>query len=128
MSFITYQDVRHFKCNGLRRWKAALRNGISIRLHHWVKGDPPEYQHAHPWNFFTLVLTGGYDDIGKGRATDHVRAPTVRYRPHTWRHSVINTLPGTWTIVVTGRIVRPWRFWIGDTSVSEEQWNLRPCD
>lgn len=118
----------HFKCNDLRRWKLSAGTLFSVRLHHWVAGDPEDYQHAHPWNFLTLVLRGGYDDVGEGRPTDHVRAPSIRYRPLTWRHSVINVVPGTWTIVLTGRIVREWRFWIGEAEVDEQRWNQRECE
>lgn len=125
---ISHHNADHFRCNDLRRWKLEIGQWCSIRLHHWVKGDPPEYQHAHPWNFLTLVLRGGYTDIGQGRPADQVRAPAIRYRPYTWRHSVIDTLPNTWTIVITGRIVNQWRFWIGHRQVDEAQWNLRTCD
>jgi hypothetical protein len=125
---LLYADVKHFRCNDLRRWKLEVGDWFSIRLHHWVEGDPEEYQHAHPWNFLTIVLWGGYDDVGEGRAPDLVRAPTVRYRPLTWRHSVINCRPNTWTIVITGRVIRKWRFWIGEREVDREEWNGRICD
>jgi len=124
---IQYSNAQHFKCNDLRRWKFQLGELFSIRLHHWVAGDPEEYQHAHPWNFVTIVFKGGYDDVGEGRPTDYVRGPTIRYRPLTWRHAVINCIPGTWSLVITGRVVRDWRFWIGKDEVSEEVWNDRAC-
>lgn len=128
MKQFQYHNADHFKCNGLRRWKITVGKLCSVRLHHWVAGDPEEYQHAHPWNFLTVVLRGGYDDVGEGRAPDLVRAPAVRYRPLTWRHSVINCVPGTWSIVITGRIVRSWLFWIKDREVDEQEWNERPCE
>lgn len=118
----------HNKCNDLRRLLKIENKYFSIRIHHWVTGDPPQYQHTHPWNFLTIVLWGGYDDIGEDRATDLVRGPCIRYRPLTWRHSVINVLPRTWTIVITGKVVRKWRFWIEDMEVDEITWGLRKCD
>jgi hypothetical protein len=123
-----YHNALHFKCNDLRRWKLAVGSLFSVRLHHWVKGDPGEYQHSHPWNFLTLVLWGGYDDVGEGRPVDHVHAPAVRYRRMNWRHSVINVRPHTWTVVITGRMLGRWRFWIGARPVAEQEWNLRACD
>lgn len=127
-SFYKYSDVKHFKCNDLRRWKLTFGSLFSIRLHHWVKGDPEEYQHAHPWNFITIVLWGGYDDIGEGREPDLVRAPVVRYRPMSWRHSVVNCRPHTWTLVITGRLLGSWRYWMHDNEVTEEEWNGRVCN
>lgn len=124
---LLYADAKHFKCNDLRRWKLEVGNLFSVRLHHWVAGDPKVYQHAHPWNFITFVLRGGYDDVGEGRSPDRVRAPAFRYRPLTWRHSVINVLPGTWSIVLAGKVVRPWQFWIGSRQVDVNEWNDRSC-
>jgi hypothetical protein len=128
MSLVEYHNAEHFRCNDLRRWKLAFGSFFSIRLHHWVSGDPEAYQHAHPWNFLTLVVRGGYDDVGEGRPPDYVRAPAVRYRSRDWRHSVINCRPGTWTIVITGRIIDEWRFWIGERRVDTNEWNGRICD
>lgn len=125
---IEFDDAEHFRCNDLRRWKIKVGDLFSIRLHHWVQGDPPEYQHKHPWNFLTIVLWGGYDDVGEGRAADRVRAPTIRYRGKEWRHAVINVLPRTWTIVITGRVIDRWRFWIGSRQVDVKEWNQRVCD
>lgn len=125
---VTYSDVRHFKCNDLRRWKAEFGRLFSVRLHHWVGGDPEPYQHAHPWNFLTFVLWGGYDDVAEGRPVDRVRGPCVRYRPMTWRHSVINVRPRTWSIVITGRVLGRWRFWMHNREVEQEEWDGRVCD
>lgn len=128
MKGIQFHGAEHFRCNDLRRWKVEIGKLFSIRLHHWVQGDPEEYQHMHPWDFITIVLWGGYDDVGEGREPDLVRAPTIRYRPKTWRHAVINCRPNTWTIVITGRVVKTWRFFIRDREVGTEEWNGRVCD
>ena len=118
---------QHFRCNNLSRFKFAIGEWLSIRVHHWHTGDPEHLQHAHPWGFVTFVLSGGYDDVGEGRPVDRVRAPTVRYRPRTWRHAVCRALPHTWTLVITGRVVAKWRYWIHSKEVSEATWNDRPC-
>jgi hypothetical protein len=128
MSVIKFHAAEHFRCNDLRRWKIEIGSWFSIRLHHWVEGDPEKYQHKHPWNFLTIVLRGGYDDVGEGRPVDHVRAPTIRYRTKDWRHAVVNCLPGTWTVVITGRVIDKWRFWIGSREVNTDEWNGRICD
>jgi len=124
---LLYADAKHFRCNDLRRWKLEAGRLFSVRLHHWVAGDPEEYQHMHPWNFLTIVLWGGYDDVAEGRPTDYVRAPAVRYRPMSWRHSVINVRPGTWSLVITGRVLGAWRFFIRNREVDVQEWNERPC-
>lgn len=122
-----YSNAKHFKCNDLRRLKFEFGDWFSIRFHWWVAGDPVEFQHTHPWNFLTFVLWGGYDDVGVARPTDYVRAPCVRYRPYTWRHSVINVRPNSFTIVLTGKVITQWRFWIWGHEVDEKTWNNREC-
>lgn len=118
----------HRKCNDLRRLKVELPSGRSLRLHRWVSGDPSNYQHSHPWSFTTIVLSGGYDDVADHRETDLVRAPAIRRRSTTWRHSVVDVRPRTWSIILTGRKTGSWRFWIDDREVLREEWDARVCD
>jgi hypothetical protein len=125
---LTKPSTFHNRCNDLRRLLKIETRWFSVRVHNWVSGDPVQYQHMHPWPFLTVVLTGGYDDVGDGRPTDFVRGPCIRYRPMSWRHSVINVIPGTWTIVITGKIMRKWRFFIDNKEVDEKTWGLRKCD
>ena len=33
---------------------------LSARLHHIVSRDRDPHMHDHPWNFLSVVLTGGY--------------------------------------------------------------------
>lgn len=121
--------IKHRKCNDLRRWKLEDPIwGWSIRLHHWVKGDPEEYQHAHPWSFLALVLRGGYVDRGDGRPDDVVHAPAIRLRDKEWRHTIVDVRPHTWTVVVTGPKLKPWRFWIRGRQVDRSEWDARVCD
>jgi hypothetical protein len=121
-------EIQHRRCNDLRRWKLELPRGISIRLHHWVKGDPLGYEHSHPWSFITIVLSGGYDDVGEGHDIDEVRAPAIRFRPTHWRHSVLAVKPRTWSIVITGLRRTDWRFWMWGREVDQSAWNQRVCD
>jgi hypothetical protein len=121
-------QIKHRKCNDLRRWKLETKSGWSARLHHWVEGDPEDYQHAHPWTFISIVLRGGYTDRGDGRPDDVLRAFQYRVRDTDWRHSVIDVLPHTWTIVITGPKIDAWRFWMWGRQVTREEWDGRACD
>lgn len=49
-------------CPYMVRWVLILF-GYSIRIHHWIRSDDKRYFHDHPWNFLTIVLKGGYDDV-----------------------------------------------------------------
>lgn len=105
----------------------AYRWGIetpwcSLRLHHWLYGDDERAQHDHPWNFYTFILKGGYQDLTStydvhGQTQLHVEtmhAGKLSYRPATHLHSVHLWNDATaWTIVLTGPIVRRWGFFDG---------------
>lgn len=122
-------QIKHRKCNDLRRpVKLELPGGLSLRIHHWVEGDPPEYQHAHPWSFITFVLWGGYTDRGDGRPDDIVKGPTVRFRDTNWRHAVVDPLPHTWSVILTGFKFKSWRFWMHGREVDRNEWDGRICD
>lgn len=122
------KSINHKKCNDLRVWKIELKSGRAVRLHHWIKGDPDDYQHKHPWSFITIVLWGGYTDRGEGRPDDVVCGPGIRFRDKDWRHTVVDVRPHTWSIVLTGLKLESWRFWICDRQVDQSEWDARICD
>src|SRR6266481_2310775 len=97
------------ECPYVIRWRIEFPFG-SVRVHHWLSSDDPRAFHDHPWWFITLVLKGGYADQHPG-GWDHLGAGSVRFRPALHRHTVIPDPGGAWTLLVTGRVVRPWGFW-----------------
>lgn len=117
-------------CPYVIRWRLETPL-FSIRLHHWLSNDDPRYRHDHSWSFITLVLKGGYlDDSDKG--PEYLRAPALRYRPATHRHTVYPDAGGCWTIIFTGPIMRQYGFWIGDkfrrASKYFYKYGHHPCD
>lgn len=55
------------ECPYLHRWMLKLPFGYTLRLHHWFRSDDKRAMHNHPWDFWTLVLKGGYEDWTEGR-------------------------------------------------------------
>lgn len=118
----------------LRRWRLLGYNaklpglfGRSVMLHRIVRPDQDRDPHDHPWDFWTLVLKGGYVEhiyhqpyktrprnpgIDKPEAV--VRMPGDRsFRPATHLHR-IDSLPfgDAWTLVMTKRREgHQWGFW-----------------
>lgn len=119
-------DVGEPDCPALRRWRFTVGDAFSIRLHRWLTDDPPDYQHSHAWPFLTVVLKGGYRDITP-HGSQALRAGQIVFRPADHRHAVVDCV-GCWTLVLTGRAVRPWMFWIGERQVDPHEWNTRVCD
>lgn len=90
---------------------------VSFRLHHWLFGDDPRYKHDHSWNFWTIVLWGGYTDISidehGNEIREHLSAGSIRYRSAVHTHTVAVDAGGCWTLVIAGPMIRKWGFWVG---------------
>ena len=101
----------------LDRWHVAhFRCGQRLYLHYFHRGDAEEYNHDHPWSFWSLILWGGYWEVTPGPfGGDRTRwyyPLSLLRRPADWQHRV--KLPEgrvAITLVWTGRKERTWGFW-----------------
>jgi hypothetical protein len=109
--FTWHENLGLDECPYLIRWKVETPVG-SIRLHHWLGSDDKRAHHDHPWSFTTLVLRGGYTDSSP-EGDEHLKAPAIRHRKATHRHTVITDPGGAWTLLITGPKVRAWGFYVG---------------
>lgn len=109
---------RLFAIPGTRSWR--------VYLHHFIGPDPDRALHDHPKRFVSIGLRGGYTELVMVQAGKWAgRRPAVALRPHrkvwvapwvrsfpaTHIHRISGVLPGTWTLVLVGRVVREWGFW-----------------
>lgn len=108
---------------------------FGIYLHRIDLPDPGLDLHDHPWPFVSLVLRGGYieehaparraSEWAKG-AEMHPGQPSCLLRgvARSWRagtvhrialtdaHRIVHVTPGTVTLILRGRKVRPWGFYL----------------
>jgi hypothetical protein len=95
----------------LERWCLTPRSdGGNLYLHHILAPDPDIFLHDHPWWFRSTVLAGGYDEqLANG---DIVRRQEGDSGEHAAMdaHVITHVVPGTWTLVLTGRTEREWGF------------------
>src|SRR4051794_33224135 len=97
----------------LTRWTLLGRrvcDGAKVFLHLFHRGDAEDVPHNHPWEFWSLILWGGYWEHVPADQRDP-SGPTVRTwygpgrllrRPAAWRHRV--ELPEgrrCWTLIWT---------------------------
>lgn len=118
------------ECPYFRRW--VLDFGLfALRVHRWERSDDERAFHDHAWWFLTLVLAGAYDDVSPA-GVDPLRRFSVRFRPATHRHTVKILVPGTWTFLVTGPVVRRWGFWVKDKLIKRDKYfavhGHHPCE
>lgn len=89
---------------------------------HWINEPDGFDPHDHPWNFWSLILRGGYTeriwdkplDIHIGGAKPYNR----RWNRFTWHkmnthtaHRIVKADNGTVTLILTGKRVGTWGFW-----------------
>lgn len=110
----------------LYRWHVIPRGlQANTYLHVQVSSDPDRPLHDHPWDNFSVILSGGYDEVlGKFNERTQswepvrtevtpLRVGQTRWRPAEQPHRLI--LPKhfdyTMTLFSTGPLCRDWGFW-----------------
>lgn len=103
------------------RWALFETRWLSARVHHIASDDFDRALHDHPWDFVSLVLSGGYaesrpvvqEPCFNGDTELLTTAPrfagSLAFRRSTDRHRVRDVMPGTYTLFIYG----PGRQWWG---------------
>lgn len=94
----------HFK-----RWSIISCRWFNIYLHYINKADEDEDMHDHPWDFWSLILKGGYIEhspLGAVRRT----FMHLAYRKKEWPHKIGLIIKPTWSLVCTGSGNRTWGY------------------
>jgi hypothetical protein len=96
------------------RWGGGV-----IYLHHYLRSDPDDSLHDHPWNWgIALPLAGGYDEVRlAGFDTGGMRLKTTRRPPgRAYRltgadfHRVVLHGPTSWSLFIHGPLTKAWGF------------------
>jgi hypothetical protein len=104
----------------LTRWHVHHGENGRIYLHYFHRGDAENYNHDHPWSFWSLIIWGGYWEITpKPDGTEKKKwyfPGMLLKRPAEWQHRVV--VPEgkiAITIIWTGKKERSWGFWCPKT-------------
>lgn len=119
-------------------WKTRNGTRWSIAFHHFHRGDEDPHAHDHPFDFWSLILWGGYEEhIRTGgfwsnrvfqfpmAGQDWVDQWTVIIRrPLSWayrwaevQHRVTLRSKTCWTLCIKRQNCREWGFWRDDEFV-----------
>lgn len=127
----------------LRRYFIFRSKLFNIFLHYIPQPDTDPDPHNHPWNFFGVVLRGGYyeklyspinlvegqqsllTDFGKSYLQIVLESPefldrgmfSAAYRPSERYHQITYVKPNTWTLIFTGPVKNEWKFLTKDGPV-----------
>lgn len=105
----------------LERWQIGFLNWGSVKLHRIWRKDFGRALHDHPWNFTSLILTGGYQETLLRPGAHGNRIVTKWSHPFQLvrrtlrdRHRINLIRNPCWTLVVCGPRRRTWGFWTDD--------------
>jgi len=88
------------------RFRLIQTPWFAVYLHHILRSDVDIDLHDHPWNFWSIMLSGGYweqvrDDQGENRERWIAPWSIVRHRAEDY-HRLVLYRPA-WTLVLCGR-------------------------
>lgn len=96
--------------NYISRWWVIPRNKIfNIYLHQMTGSDDERALHDHPWMNLSIILRGGYNEITP-KGTKIRRAGDLILRRSVASHRLHLNLSPTWSLFITGPVVREWGF------------------
>jgi|SRR6478736_2172133 len=127
-SFMKVQDIMCWDENEmdvlyLRRHRLIQTPWFALFLHHIHQPDHDPDPHDHPFNFWSLVVRGGYDEVLHTERREGALRPAVK-KTHGWlsfhkmskqdAHRIISIKPDTWTLVFVGKRTKSWGYWTED--------------
>jgi hypothetical protein len=111
--------------------RVALYPRFGIRVHRIVSSDDRVF-HDHPWNFASLILRGGYNEvtpITPDGVTGFVRRYEAgsfrRMRASQWHYLTLTPGEEAWTLFITGRKRQSWGFLVDGVKVPWRQYMAR---
>lgn len=98
---------------------------LSARIHHIASADLDRDMHDHPWDFVSILLSGGYleqqplmfhrpeftEDHTEVRRGRWRAAPSIARRRATDRHLISFVQPNTWSLFIYGPSRQWWGFY-----------------
>ena len=117
---VTPEFIGQEECPLMVRWTLLDIGFLKAMIHYFPPEATDPDPHDHPRSFITCILRGGYfntewvkvDLPGQDymEEIEWLPAGSIRYRPADHMHVTTTGRQGAWTVVVMGRLVRPWGF------------------
>jgi len=111
-----------------RRWRLFSLPWFSVNIHGIYKHDMDDHLHNHPWNIWTMVLSGGYAEIywdEKQKVKRYnLRTPlNMSYRGADKFHKIGKILKSpTYTLAIVGkRKKREWGYLMDDGTTTDHK-------
>ena len=99
------------ECPYVIRWVFETK-WFSVRLHKWMGPDDLRNLHDHPWDYWAMVIKGGYTERLEDLNFYWMLPWKPVYRKAERKHAVEPFTYPTWSILLTGPEKREWGFWV----------------
>ena len=99
---------------------------FNIFIHRFIKSDPDDL-HDHPWNYYTIILNGGYWEYCKSGGELTKKWREVGYykynkAEHMHRIELDPGSPPCWTLFVAGKKIKDWGFYKDDQWIKADDY------
>lgn len=98
----------------LRWWVIPRNKWFNIYLHRFLRSDDDRALHDHPWMWCSILLRGAYLEVTQRpgwQRCDLFFAGDIRFHRAKFAHRLeIDRRLETWTLFITGPVVREWGF------------------
>lgn len=115
----------------LRRYYIIRGERFRVFLHEILRSDEDPYMHTHPWDFTTVLLSGGYiEELPTGKIK-RKRFSVIRHKADDL-HRIELDQP-VWTLFMAGKAYREWGFqlpgrWIHHREFLDQKFGLKSTD
>jgi hypothetical protein len=90
-----------------KRWRLLSTPWLTVYVHRLYESDRDKDPHDHPWDYTTIILSGGYTEmIFGGESRTYRRGSVIAHRAEE-AHQLALTEKPTTTLVFVGRYRRP---------------------
>lgn len=98
------KGVVHF-----RRYLILVTPWFDVYLHNIYQADKDEHLHNHPWDFFGIILWGGY--VEETERGPRKRGPlSIGYGGEDYFHKIKEISCATTSLFIVSKKTRPWGY------------------
>lgn len=114
------EGILHFQ-----RWRILSTKYFSIYIHRIFKEDSDYHLHSHPWNYFSFILSGGYEEASlyyNSVEYKNMLPMSFSFRKHGTFHKINTLFKTTTTLFVTGERKYSWGYFVDGEVVANEDY------
>lgn len=106
----------------LIRYRLLRTPWFGIYLHRILRSDDDRHLHDHPFNFTTIILWNGYEEVTPGDWKWRGVGSVIRHQAKDYHRLIVPEGKTTWSLFIRGRKYREWGFATSDGWIPHDQY------